>query len=69
MHLQADYQQVPNLQSIQYLDSCYRLLHSLHLWDEHQLITDTLLRQQLMACASFLVAEGPCPRHCIGSRP
>ncbi len=47
----------------------WHLLHSLHLWDEHQLVTDTWLRQQLMACATFLVAEGPCPRHCIGSRP
>ena len=47
----------------------WHLLHSLHRWDEHQLVTDTLLRQQLMACATFLVAEGPCPRHCIGSRP
>jgi hypothetical protein len=47
----------------------WHLLHSLHRWDEHQLVTDTWLRQQLMACATFFVAEGPCPRHCIGSRP
>ncbi|MEG0008315.1 MAG: hypothetical protein RR721_00835 [Aeromonas sp.] len=47
----------------------WHLLHSLHQWDEQQIIADSWLRLQLMACANFLVAEGPCPNHCIGSRP
>nr|WP_245196008.1 hypothetical protein [Aeromonas sanarellii] len=47
----------------------WHLLHSLHLWDEQQLVSEIWLRLQLMACANFLVAEGPCPGHCIGSRP
>ncbi|HGY1017826.1 hypothetical protein [Aeromonas salmonicida] len=45
------------------------LLHSLHQWDEQQIIADVWLRMQLMACANYLTMEGPCPRHCMGSRP
>ncbi|MFM5199583.1 hypothetical protein [uncultured Aeromonas sp.] len=47
----------------------WHLLHSLHLWDEQHLLCDDALRLQLMACANFLADEGPCPHHCIGSRP
>ncbi|MCJ7931105.1 hypothetical protein [Aeromonas sp. LsrichE-8G] len=47
----------------------WHLLHSLHLWDEQRLLCDDALRLQLMACANFLADEGPCPHHCIGSRP
>ena len=47
----------------------WHLLHSLHLWDEQQISADPWLRLQLMACANFLVEQGPCPPHCAGSRP
>ncbi len=47
----------------------WHLLHSLHLWDEQQIDTDPRLRLQLMACANYLLEQGPCPPHCIGSRP
>lgn len=47
----------------------WHLLHSLHQWDEWQLSGDPQLRQQLMECVNFLTGQGPCPPHCIGSRP
>ena len=44
-------------------------LHSLHQWDEQQIIADARLRLQLMECANYLTTDGPLPRHCIGLRP
>lgn len=72
--LLSHWQALPNIPSDKQPDSeqesvFWHLLHSLHLWDEQQLIADPWLRLQLMACANFLTAEGPCPSHCNGSRP
>ncbi|MNH25567.1 hypothetical protein D3C79_855680 [compost metagenome] len=62
--------QIPDKQPASTQEAVFwHLLHNLHQWDEQQLITDAWLRLQLMACANFLTAEGPCPPHCIGSRP
>lgn len=47
----------------------WHLLHSLHQWDEQQIIAEVWLRLQLMECANFLTTDGPLPRHCIGLRP
>ncbi|MCW0504580.1 hypothetical protein ACW5XW_11630 [Aeromonas piscicola] len=63
-HIPADKQPATDQEGV-----FWHLLHSLHQWDEQQIIADVWLRLQLMTCANYLITEGPCPRHCMGSRP
>jgi len=49
----------------------WHLMHQIHFWPQHALLTDTYLRGELETCVDFLQGGGtyPFPISCIGIRP
>lgn len=47
----------------------WHLMHQVHYWPQEQLISDGVLRDELVRCVYFLEHGGFCPFDCIGIRP